>query len=89
MFDNWKDLNENLLKAFDKTASASIEEEEEGSVIYLIKKANENNEDDFDEVLSISKLKTLEYRLYRKLREKLRTFIEKKYINKETLILRY
>ena len=31
-----------------------------------------------DKVLSLSKLKTLEYRIYRKLREKLRIFISKK-----------
>jgi hypothetical protein len=31
-----------------------------------------------DQVLSLCKLKTLEYRIYRKLREKLRTFIQKR-----------
>jgi len=48
---------------FVTVASKSVEEEGEGDVVYFV---CENR------VLSLCKLKTLEYRLFRKLREKLK-----------------
>ncbi|KRX03494.1 hypothetical protein PPERSA_02873 [Pseudocohnilembus persalinus] len=91
IFDSWKELNQGLKNAFDATAEASIEEEEEGSVLYLIQKNKDANID--DKVLSLCKLKTLEYRFYRKLREKLRNFInfknKKNSKSKEELILKF
>jgi hypothetical protein len=48
----------------------SVEEEGEGAVVYFV--LNKRN------VLSLGKLKTLEYRLFRKLREKLKTLIQNK-----------
>lgn len=52
-------------------AESSIHSEEEGAVLYLVKNFQQANES----VLSLCKLKTLEYRVLRKLREKLRNFI--------------
>ncbi len=43
-------------------------------MLYFIKRSHDLH----DEVLSLCKLKTLEYRLFRKMREKLRNFISKK-----------
>ncbi len=53
-------------------AESSIHSEEEGSVLYFIGNYQQPNEC----VLSMCKLKTLEYRVLRKLREKLRNFVE-------------
>jgi len=64
-----------LKKIYDITAEADIEAEEEGSVIYLVRVPANPQQD--GEVLSLAKLKTLEYRIYRKLREKLRNFASK------------
>jgi len=44
----------------------NIEDGEEGSVLYFVSSENK--------VLALCKLKTLEYRIYRKLREKLRNY---------------
>ena len=57
---------------FKQVAEASIHSEEEGSVLYFVGDYGGNHE----EVLSLAKLKTLEYRVFRKMREKLRNFIE-------------
>lgn len=57
-----------ILKELSKeVAQNPIEEDAEGSVIYFEGKWN-----DKVEILSLCKLKTLEYRLYRKLREKVK-----------------
>jgi len=48
-------------------------EEEEGAVLYMIKRDKDDAK--LDDVISLSKLKTLEYRLFRKMREKLRNFV--------------
>ena len=54
-------------------AKSEIAEEEEGNVLYFIKRPAEG-QDGPSVVLSLCKLKTLEYRLFRKMREKLRNF---------------
>jgi hypothetical protein len=55
-------------------SSLSIREEEEGAVMYFVlRHAEDSNK---DQVLSLGKFKTLEYRLFRKMREKLRNFNE-------------
>ncbi len=66
-------------------AKSKIVEEEEGSVLYLIKRDKDRLK---DEVLSMCKLKTLEYRIFRKIREKLRHFYKdnKKTKTPETVI---
>lgn len=71
VYDNWQALNVTLKKLYSDVARAHIDSEEEGSVIYLTQVDSNGKE----EVLSLSKLKTLEYRIYRKLREKLKRFI--------------
>jgi D-Tyr-tRNAtyr deacylase len=50
----------------------SIREAEEGAVLYFVM----NHKQDNEKMLSMCKLKTLEYRVFRKLREKLRNFVE-------------
>ncbi len=53
-------------------AESSIHSEEEGSVLYFLADYQTPQE----HVLSLCKLKTLEYRVLRKLREKLRNFVD-------------
>jgi len=71
-YDNWTTLNQTLKQIYIDVATAKIDSEEEGSVIYLTKVDETEGR---QETLSLAKLKTLEYRIYRKLREKLRGFI--------------
>ena len=61
------------------TAQASISDEEEGAVLYLV---SDNR------VLSLTKLKTLEYRLFRKMREKLRNNSDKSQRQDYTTLLK-
>ena len=51
---------------FKEVAKSPISQDEEGNVLYFVKKGSDNK----DQVLSLAKLKTLEYRLFRKMREK-------------------
>ena len=69
-FKDWTTFNLALKKIFTDVAVSDIEVEEEGSVLYFVKKDKEGRQ----ETLSLSKLKTMEYRVYRKLREKLRNY---------------
>ena len=62
-----------LCRVFKDVAKSEIAEEEEGNVLYFIKRPAEGTEGP-SEVLSLCKLKTLEYRLFRKMREKLRNY---------------
>jgi len=70
-------LCDGLLKAFRDVAKGTINDEEEGSVVYLTKR-DKTGDSSVDEVLSLAKLKTIEYRIFRKMREKLRGFFNKK-----------
>jgi|DEB0MinimDraft_12_1074336.scaffolds.fasta_scaffold60082_1 uncharacterized protein (DUF2225 family) len=65
-------------KTFKDVAKSTIAQDEEGNVLYFVKKAKDAN--DRDHVLSLAKLKTLEYRLFRKMREKWRNFFS---VNRE------
>lgn len=69
VFDNFNALCDNLEVTFKNVAKSSIAQDEEGNVIYFIKKDLKSQK---EEVLCLAKLKTLEYRLFRKMREKLR-----------------
>jgi hypothetical protein len=69
LYDNYDSLCNGLYNIFRDVAKSKITEEEEGSVLYFVKRGG-----DKDEVLSMCKLKTIEYRLFRKMREKLRSF---------------
>ncbi len=77
LFDNIKGVRETLLKAYIETGKASLYSEEEGVVMYLVKRSPVPAvlADDF--TLSLCKVKTLEYRLYRRLREILRQQMSK------------
>lgn len=70
LFQTYGDMCDKLQEVFRTVSCASIAQEEEGSVVYLIRRDSRDPEK--DQVLSLSKLKTLEYRLFRKMREKLR-----------------
>lgn len=69
VFDNIIDLSNALEHEYHVVASSKMKFEEEGAVVYAIGRGNNN-----DKVLSVLKLKTLEYRIFRKLREKLRHY---------------
>ena len=71
-FSEYGPLCDSLCRVFKDVAKSEIAQEEEGNVLYFIKRASEGSAK--DEVLSLCKLKTLEYRLFRKMREKLRNF---------------
>lgn len=73
-FKTFDSLCDALTKAFREVAKGKIVEEEEGSVIYLTQRHSSNSAE--DKVLSLSKLKTIEYRIFRKMREKLRGYYQ-------------
>jgi len=70
-FDNYGVLCDQLEQTFKDVAKSSIAQDEEGNVLYFIKKDKDTGK---ETTLSLAKLKTLEYRLFRKMREKLRGF---------------
>lgn len=69
-FTDYSKMCDALCKVFKDVAKSEIAEEEEGNVLYFIKRPKTGQ----SQVLSLCKLKTLEYRLFRKMREKLRNF---------------
>jgi len=71
---NRKELIEILKELSKEVAQNTIEEDAEGSVLYFERKGETPDQ---TEILSLCKLKTLEYRIYRKLREKLKNLIAK------------
>ena len=64
---------DSLCRVFKDVAKSEIAEEEEGNVLYFVNRPAKEGEEG-SEILSLCKLKTLEYRLFRKMREKLRNF---------------
>jgi len=68
-FKEMDSMNQALRLIFAKITSADIELEQEGSVLYFFNTKTKK-------VLSLGKIKTLEYRIFRKLREKLRNFVQ-------------
>lgn len=82
LYNNFDVLCDGLYRNFIDVSKSRIAEDEEGSVLYLIKRDKKNPER--DTVLSLFKLKTLEYRLFRKMREKLRRFFRPKEPSKKT-----
>jgi hypothetical protein len=65
---------DDLCTVFKEVAKSEIAQDEEGNVLYFVEK----DKNGASKVLSLSKLKTLEYRLFRKMREKLRNFFNLK-----------
>lgn len=70
-FSNFDALADCLCTTFKDVAKSEIAKDEEGNVLYFIQRTQDGAG---DRVLSLSKLKTLEYRLFRKMREKLRSY---------------
>lgn len=68
-FKTLDSLNQALRLVYAKITTADIELEQEGSVLYFYNTTNKK-------VMSLGKIKTLEYRIFRKLREKLRNFVQ-------------
>jgi hypothetical protein len=71
-YSDYDHMCDDLQAEFERVSGLSIAEEEEGSVLYFVLRHKEDPKS--DHVLSLGKLKTLEYRLFRKMREKLRDF---------------
>ena len=87
--ESFDELCDKLKELYIRIAESSIIDEEEGSVIYLSRtRARYQNSDikfrDTDQVLSLCKLKTWEYRVYRKLREKIKNNLLDKNFNQES-----
>jgi hypothetical protein len=76
VYSDYDKLCDDLAREYTAVAKQSIQQGEEGSVLYLV--IRDKHEKGFDEVLSLTKLKTLEYRLFRKMREKLRNYLSLK-----------
>ena len=72
IYTDYDRMCDDLEKEYVKVSGKSIREEEEGAVLYMVKRHREDPTK--DEILSLSKFKTLEYRLFRKIREKLRNY---------------
>lgn len=76
VYSDYDRLCDDLLTAFMNVAKDTIQNEEEGAVLYLVKRDREDPKQ--DDIISLAKLKTLEYRLFRKMREKLRNYLTMK-----------
>eukprot|EP00347_Sterkiella_histriomuscorum_P020181 403338791 len=90
-FNNYDKFIDKLYQTFQDVASSKINEDEEGSVLYFVKR-DKDGIDQNDKVLSLCKLKTLEYRAFRKMREKLRNYVKRDLNNKvaeESLIKKF
>ena len=83
LFETYADIIDTLRLTYSKISSESIATGEEGSVIYFVRRRSDPETQEQDKVLSLGKLKTLEYRFYRKLREKLAGTIAKNDKSKE------
>ena len=75
--ESFDELCVKLKKLYVKIAESSIIDEEEGSVVYLSRTYASSFDSDKeyrkdDKILTLFKLKTWEYRVYRKLREKIK-----------------
>ena len=72
-FQNFSELKTFLDKKYDEILLKSIKESGEGNVIYIVEYENDGNE----RIISVAKLKTFEYRFYRKIREKIKIILER------------
>ena len=86
VYQTYDQLCDGVYKLFKDVSKAKISEDEEGSVLYFVKRTNPAAKENSDEVLSLCKLKTLEYRIFRKMREKLRNGFSVK-CNKKFLVI--
>lgn len=76
------DLYQHIYDLLKKTAQGTMKEEGEGSVLYIVAEKNSTKE---QRVVSVSKLKTTEYFIFRKLREMLKIHLHKKGATANTL----
>lgn len=76
LYKDYDRLCDDLCSEYKEVQSLSIQAREEGEVLYFVKRVKGKGKN--DRVLGLCKLKTLEYRLFRKIREKMRNFIESK-----------
>ena len=74
-YKNFQSLNKELEKIYEDISKETLDVGGEGCVLYFIR---ENNNEKKEEVLSLCKVKTLEYRIYRKMREKIKSLYSKK-----------
>jgi hypothetical protein len=74
LYNDYDHLCDDLQREFETVSGLSIRDEEEGAVVYFVLRHSEDANK--DQVLSLGKFKTLEYRLFRKMREKLRNFCD-------------
>ena len=72
LYNDYDHLCDDLQTEFERVSGLSIREEEEGTVMYFVQRHCEDAAQ--DSVVALGKLKTLEYRLFRKMREKLRDY---------------
>ena len=72
-FQNFQELKAYLDKKYNEILIKTIKESGEGSVIYIV----ENGENDTEKIISLAKLKTFEYRFFRKIREKIKILLER------------
>ena len=73
-FTDYTELCDQMEITFKNVANSPIADDEEGNVLYFIQKDKNSVDQRKQKTLSLAKLKTLEYRLFRKMREKLRGF---------------
>ena len=72
-FKNFQELKAYLDKKYNEILLKSIKESGEGNVIYIV----ENGENNTEKIISLAKLKTFEYRFFRKIREKIKILLER------------
>ena len=72
-FENFEELKIYLDNKYNEVLLKSIKESGEGSVVYFV----ENEKNGEEKIISVAKLKTFEYRFYRKIREKIEVLLER------------
>ena len=72
-FKNFGELKIYLDNKYNEILLKTIKESGEGSVVYFV----ENGENGEEKIISVAKLKTFEYRFYRKIREKIKIILER------------
>ena len=86
-FKDFKELNKQIGKLYADVSKASIDDEEEGAVLYMVEKFKDTKKR--SRTLTLCKLKTLEYRLFRKMREKLKNLYRKNAPRKNKIISKF
>ena len=73
IFKTFEDLKIYLDNKYNEVLLKSIKESGEGNVLYFV----ENMDNGDEKIISVAKLKTFEYRFYRKIREKIEVLLER------------